>query len=71
MKYEARKLKGRIVEKYGTQGAFAEVLGVAENTVSRKINGVVSFSREDILQWCDLLEINRDHIGDYFFTEEV
>lgn len=71
MEYEARKLKGRIVEVYGTQGAFADAIGLSENSVSRKINGVVSFSREDILRWCDMLNIDREHIGEYFFAQKV
>lgn len=61
------KLKGRIIEKYGTQGNFAKALGVVQMTVSRKLNGSVSFSREDMLIWADLLQIERKDIPDYFF----
>ena len=67
MDFNYAKLKGRIVEKYGTQGRFAEELGVAQNTVSRKLNGENSFTRNDMLIWAELLEIDRSKIGSYFF----
>ena len=70
-KFDYRKLRGRIVEKYGTQGAFSKAVKLSENSVSRKINGIKSFSREDILRWCELLDIDRDDIGIYFFTQKV
>ena len=35
MVYSYSKLKGRIVEKFGSQSAFANELGVSENSVSR------------------------------------
>lgn len=36
MPYTYNKLRGRIVEIYGTQGKFAEKLGVSKNSVSKK-----------------------------------
>ena len=68
MAFKYQKLRARIIEKYGTQGKFAEALGTSENTVSRKMNDSVSFSREDILKWAELLSIPSDSIGEYFFA---
>lgn len=68
MAFEYKKLRGKIVEKYGTQGKFAEKLGITETTVSRKMNMNTSFSTEDILKWSELLEIPKDDIGEYFFA---
>lgn len=67
MDFNYSKLKGRIVEKYGTQGKFAEALGVNQMTVSRKLNGENAFTRTDMLIWAELLKIDRADIGSYFF----
>ena len=67
MAFEYQKLKGRIVEKFGTQGKFAKTLGVHQNTVSRKMKGEIAFTREDMLIWAELLGIERKDIGNYFF----
>ena len=60
------KLKGRIVEKFGSQSRFAEALGTTENTVSRKMQSKVEFSKEDMIKWAKLLDIPKDDIPDYF-----
>lgn len=33
MPYQYDKLRGRIIEKYGTQGNFAKALGLSSNSV--------------------------------------
>lgn len=67
MDFNYAKLRGRIVEKYGTQGKFAEALGVNQMTVSRKLNCENAFTRNDILIWAELLSIERADIVNYFF----
>lgn len=62
------KLRGRIVEKFGTITAFSEVLGKKVQTVSRKLNSDLGFTKDDILDWCELLEIPKEEIGIYFFS---
>ena len=47
MQYNYKKLRGRIVEKYGSQKNFADILGVSENSVSKKMQGKTGFSQED------------------------
>ena len=66
--YEYRKLIGRIIEKYGTRKAFAETLGISENSMSLKLNGKIGFSRDDMIRWGDLLGIDVSEFGDYFFA---
>lgn len=65
------KLRGRIVEKYGTMGNFAAALDTQLQQVSRKINADVGFSKSDIIKWCELLDISTDEIGAYFFADKV
>ena len=65
------KLRGRIVEYFGTQGAFAEAVGTTVNTMSYKLRGSRVISVKDIEQWCEILEIPTKDIGLYFFTYKV
>lgn len=62
------KLRGRIIEKYGTLSNFADQLGVSITIVSRKMHSKVGFSKADILKWCELLDISLEEIGSYFFA---
>lgn len=61
------KLRGRIVEKYGSISAFTERLNISLTQVSKKLNGVSGFSQEDIVEWAKLLEIDIADVGVYFF----
>lgn len=70
-KFNFGKLKGRIVEVFGSQVAFAKALGISEITVSNKLNGRSELTSSDIRKWCKLLKINPSDIGIYFFAIEV
>ena len=62
------KLKGRIIEKYGSQKQFASQLSISNVTLTRKMTGKAGFSQNDILEWCKALDIDTDEIGLYFFS---
>ena len=64
------KLRGRIVDVYGSQGEFAKALDLSAQSVSAKLNGKYQFSTDDIIKWCALLDISRDDIGLYFFVPD-
>ena len=66
--YSYSKLKGRITEKYGTQAALAEALGISIVSVSKKLKGRTGFSQEDIEAWSALLDISKSEYPDYFFA---
>lgn len=68
MPYNYSKLLGRIVEKVGTQGEFAAAIGLSERSVSLKLNGKVGWKQTEIEKACEILSIDRECIGDYFFT---
>ena len=68
MVFEYRKLRGRIVEKFGTYGNFAEDINVSMVTGSNKLRGVTQFSQDDIVLWCEALEIPLSDSGAYFFA---
>lgn len=65
------ELKGRIIQKYGSQGRFAKHLGKTEQTVTAKLNGRSQFSQDDILDWCIALDIVADDVGRYFFAQKL
>lgn len=63
------KLKARIFEKYGTQNAFAEDLGWSKQWMSAKMTGKSEFSKPDIILWVSKLDIPKDEVFDYFFSD--
>mgnify|MGYP002622807195 CR=1 FL=1 len=69
MKQEMFKLKGAIVRKYGSQGNFARHIGKTEQTVTAKLNGRSGFSQNDIVEWCNALDIDASSVGSYFFDQ--
>ena len=71
MKFDYSKLRGRIVEKFGSMTNFAEALGVSKVTISNKLCSEKGLSHGVILRWAALLEIPTEEIGVYFFTPKV
>ena len=71
MAFNYSKLRGRIIEKFGTQGCFSKALGVSEKTLSLKLNNKIFFSQDEISRMSELLEITFDKIQVYFFEKEV
>lgn len=66
--YEYKKLKGRIVEKYGTQKEFAQHINLSTVSVSQKLNGIKGFSQKDIEKWAESLDIPKEEYVAYFFA---
>lgn len=66
--YGYRKLRGRIIEKYGTMAAFAEEIGISQNSLSKKMTGKTGFSQEDIERWSLLLDIQPNEYGPFYFA---
>ena len=71
MAFNYSRLKGRIVEKYGSQLNFSKAYGVSENTLSLKLNNKVRFTSDDIVRMTEMLEIDKNDVGKYFFDLEV
>ncbi len=68
MSFEYDKLRGRIVEKYGSVSKFAEKLEISYTAISNKINGKAGFSQKDIVEWCKLLDIDIMDAPLFFLT---
>lgn len=69
--YDYSKLRGRVKEKIGTDGAFAKALGRTANYMTRIFQNKTALDSKDILRACEVLEIGPEEIGLYFFTLKV
>ena len=68
--YNYQKLKGKIIENYETLGNFAKNgLKITPTQFSRILNGQCNFTQRQICLCIELLNINNDEIGSYFFTK--
>lgn len=65
--YNYSALKGRIVEKFGSQKDFATYIKWHNGRVSNVLNSKSGLSRDDIDLWCEALEIDVSDIGTFFF----
>ena len=47
--FDYSKLRGRIVEMFGTQCKFAEANGISDRSMSLKLNNGIGLSQDEIL----------------------
>lgn len=73
MEFDYSELRGRIVSKFKTIKAFAEAYGLSCVTMSKKLNGKVAISMDDIVKMSDpeFLDIKPSEYHRYFFTKKV
>lgn len=69
--FDFSKLRGRMVEKFGSVSGFSNAINCAIPTVSAKINNHIGITRADVMEWSQVLEIPPEEIGTYFFTTKV
>ena len=69
--YDYSKLCGKIREKFGTQGAFANALGISSTTLSYKLNNKIQWTQEEIDRAVELIGESEGKIPAYFFTKKV
>lgn len=71
--FDYSKLIGRIIEKFGSRRAFAKAYGIAENTMSQKLNNKMGITTDDITRMSspEFLDIPAAEIPLYFFTKKV
>ncbi len=68
MTFAYNKLRGKIVEVFGSQTTFSKAIHLSEQSITAKLAGRSRFSQSDIITWCDALGIDQNDIGLYFFT---
>lgn len=69
--YDYSKLRGRIVEKFGTLLNFSEHISISRVALSNKLSSATDISREDMEEWGNLLDIAPEDYHLYFFTKKV
>lgn len=67
------KLRGRIIEKFGSQKAFAKAYGISCNSMSKKMQGKTAISIADIEKMSSpsFLDIRAEEYPVYFFVDKV
>lgn len=63
-----RALRGKIIEKFGTIKRFSEAIGLSYPTVLGKLAGATDWTKKEILEASELLEIKTKDIPKYFFA---
>ena len=71
MAFNYNKLRGKIIEIYGSQIEFAKAMKWSEKTLSLKLNGKVPWKQTDIMTAIQILRLSESDIQDYFFAVEV
>ena len=73
MSFDYSKLRGRIIEKFGSIKAFAEACGLSTVSMSKKLNGKIAISQADIIRMSspELLDIHPSEYHLYFFVKKV
>ena len=68
--YDTSKLRGRIIEKFGSQKNFAQAAGCSITFISLYLNGKAFLDQRAIDKWAALLDVS-DEIDEYFFKKKV
>lgn len=71
MLYDYSRLKGKIIEKYGSNAKFAEDMEWSERTLSLKLNNKVAWKQPEIVKAIGLLSLDENDITGYFFKLKV
>jgi len=68
--FDFSKLKGRIIEKFGTLSKFAEVAHINRSALSSRLKNKTKWPPDDVIRVCDedLLDIPPEQIHLYFFV---
>lgn len=69
--YDYSKLLGRIKEKSNSGAVFSVQMGIAERTLSQKLNNKADFKQREIEKACRILDIPDSEIGAYFFNKKT
>ena len=68
MKFNYSKLLGRMKECGFTQEQLAKAIGINKCSLSAKLNNKFSFSQDEILAICKVLNIPVSEIGEFFYA---
>lgn len=66
--YDYSKLSGRMRECKYTQETLSKVLGISETTLNLSLNNKRNFKQDEMLKICEVLNIPKDCLTEYFFA---
>lgn len=69
--FEYSKLKGKIIEVFGSQKKFARAMKMSERTLSLKLRGLVPWTQPEMFRAVQLLGEPVSSIDDFFYTLKV
>lgn len=69
--FDTNKLRGRIIEKFGSQNAFSAASGNSISFISQYLNGKTYLDQKIMAKWIEILEIPDAEIDAYFFKRKV
>ena len=67
MAYDYSKLRGKIVEKYGSQYNFAKAMNIGNSTLTQKMTNKAEWSQREMTKALSLLEVDSKEVERYFF----
>lgn len=70
MAFEYSELIRLIRYKFGTRDNFAKALGIGRVSLSLRLNNKLDFTQEEIAKTAYLLDLPKEMIPKYFFTEK-
>ena len=68
MQFDNSKLRGRIIEKFGSQLAFSLAISMKPGSLSQRLKGGIDFTSSEIFKIIKELDIPIEEVGLYFFT---
>lgn len=71
VQFDYRKLRGKIVEVYGSVTNFCDATGKNRSATSAKLTNGGSMRQEEIVQYATALGIADTELADYFFAPAV
>lgn len=69
--FDYSALEGKIKQYYDTQENFAKNIPMSRVALKQKLQGNAYFTAKNIYKICELLYIEKEEIGNYFFTPKV
>ena len=69
--FDYSRLRGRIVEKFGTQKMFSKAMNMSESSLTLKLANMSYFTQGEIYRAKALLDLEDGLVSPYFFTLKV
>lgn len=68
--FDFSKLRGKIIEQYGSCAAFSDAAGFKPGALSMRLNNQTPWRAYEILTVCKMLNIPAEEVSLYFFAQK-